>query len=35
MGKDSEFYKEKAKMQKIKLRELISKLTKPAVDFIH
>ena len=35
MGKDSEFYKEKAKMQKIKLRELISQLPKPAVDFIH
>ena len=35
MGKDSEFYKSKAKQQKIKLRELISQLPKPAVDFIY
>ncbi len=35
MGKDSAFYKDKTKSQKIKLRELISQLPKPAVDFIH
>jgi len=35
MGKDSEFYKNKSKQQKIKLRELILQLPKPAVDFIH
>ena len=35
MGKDSEFYKNKSKQQKLKLRELILQLPKPAVDFIH
>ena len=35
MGKDSEFYKNKLKQQKLKLRELIALLPKPAVDFIH
>lgn len=35
MGKDSEFYKNKSKQQKLKLRELIDALPKPAEDFIH
>ena len=35
MGKDSAFYKDKNKNQKIKLRELESQLPKPALDFIH
>ena len=35
MGKDSEFYKEKSKQQKLKLRELLSQLPKPAIDYIH
>lgn len=35
MGKDSEYYKEKNKNQKIKLQELIDQLPKPAVDYIY
>ncbi len=35
MGKDSEFYKDKGKTQTLKLRELLSQLPQPAVDFIH
>lgn len=35
MGKDSEFYKDKSKTQKIKLRELIDRLPKCAVDYIY
>lgn len=35
MGKDSQFYKDKTKNQKIKLRELISQLPKCAADYIY
>jgi len=35
MGKDSQFYKDKVKNQKIKLRELISQLPKCASDYIY
>ena len=35
MGKDSQFYKDKTKNQKIKLRELISQLPKCASDYIY
>ncbi|MCR4694043.1 MAG: tyrosine-type recombinase/integrase, partial [Pseudobutyrivibrio sp.] len=35
MGKDSDFYKSKTKNQKLKLRELISQLPKPAADYIY
>lgn len=35
MGKDSDFYKDKNKKQKIKLRELIKQLPKCAVDYIY
>lgn len=35
MGKDSSFYREKQKKQKIQLRNLISKLPQPAVDYIY
>lgn len=35
MGKDSAFYKDKSKIQKLKLRELQSQLPKPALDFIY
>ena len=35
MGKDSIFYKDKAKKQKLKLRELISQLPKCASDYIY
>ena len=35
MGKDSQFYKDKIKNQKIKLRELISQLPKCASDYIY
>ncbi len=35
MGKDSQFYKDKIKNQKIKLRELIAQLPKCASDYIY
>ena len=35
MGKDSQFYKDKAKNQKIKLRMLLEQLPQYAVDYIH
>ena len=35
MGKDSEFYKDKSKNQKVKLRELQALLPKPALDYIY
>ncbi len=35
MGKDSNFYKDKSKNQKLKLRELQSQLPKPALDYIY
>lgn len=35
MGKDSEFYKDKSKNQKLKLRELLASLPPCAVDYIH
>ena len=35
MGKDSEFYKDKSKSLKIKLRELQTQLPKPALDYIY
>lgn len=35
MSKDSEYYKDKYRGQKIKLRELLSGLPQPAVDFIY
>ena len=35
MGKDSAFYKDKAKQQKILLRSLIKQLPGPASDFIY
>ncbi len=35
MGKDSEFYKDKSKQQKLKLRELINQLPQCASDFIY
>ena len=35
MGKDSAFYKDKSKNQKLKLRELEAQLPKPALDYIH
>lgn len=35
MGKDSQFYKDKAKNQKIKLRMLLDQLPQYAVDYIH
>ncbi len=35
MGKDSEFYKDKSRNQKIKLRELINELPGFARDYIH
>ena len=35
MGKDSEFYKSKKVDQTLRLRELISQLPQPAVDFIY
>lgn len=35
MGKDSEFYKNKSRTQKIKLKELISQLPPCAVDYIY
>lgn len=35
MGKDSEFYKQKTKNQKLKLREMISDLPQCAVDYIY
>lgn len=35
MGKDSEFYKQKTKDQKLKLREMISELPQCAVDYIY
>lgn len=35
MGKDSEFYKDKTKKQKLKLRELISLLPQCASDYIY
>ncbi len=35
MGKDSPYYRNKAHDQKLKLRELISQLPQPAVDFIY
>ena len=35
MGKDSPYYKDKARDQKLKLRELMSQLPQPAVDFIY
>ena len=35
MGKDSDFYKNKSKSQKVKLRELIGRLPKCAADYIY
>ena len=35
MGKDSAFYKEKQRNQKIQLRTLIKQLPQPAADYIH
>ena len=35
MGKDSEFYKNKSKSQKVKLRELLGRLPKCATDYIY
>lgn len=35
MGKDSQFYKDKAKNQKIKLRMLLDQLPQYAIDYIH
>jgi len=35
MGKDSDFYKDKSKNQKVKLRELQALLPKPALDYIY
>ena len=35
MGKDSEFYKDKVKSQKIKLRELLAQLPQCATDYIY
>ena len=35
MGKDSEFYKNKSRNQKIKLKELLSQLPSCAVDYIY
>ncbi|SDB09597.1 Site-specific recombinase XerD [Pseudobutyrivibrio sp. YE44] len=35
MGKDSDFYKDKSKNQKVKLRELQAQLPKPALDYIY
>ena len=35
MGKDSEFYKDRKKIQTIKLRELMDVLPQPAIDFIY
>ena len=35
MSKDSAFYKDKARNQKLLLRSLIKKLPGPAVDYIH
>lgn len=35
MGKDSSYYRQKQKQQKIHLRELISRLPQPAVDYIY
>ncbi len=35
MGKDSDFYKNKTKNQKLKLREMIDRLPKCAVDYIY
>ena len=35
MGKDSAYYKDKAKMQKLKLRELIGELSDCAADYIY
>ena len=35
MGKDSEFYKEKSKNQKLRLRELLAKLASFARDYIY
>lgn len=35
MGRDSQFYKEKSKTQKLKLRELITELPSFAADFIY
>ena len=35
MGKDSAYYKDKAKMQKLKLRELIGELPDCAADYIY
>ena len=35
MGKDSQFYKDKAKNQKIKLRMLLEQLPQYAIDYIH
>lgn len=35
MGKDSQFYKDKARNQKIKLKELLKELPQAAVDYIY
>lgn len=35
MGKDSEFYKNKSRNQKLKLKELLTQLPKCAVDYIY
>ena len=35
MGKDAQFYKDKAKNQKIKLRMLLDQLPQYAIDYIH
>ena len=35
MSKDSQYYKDKSRDQKLKLRELLSDLPQPAVDFIY
>ncbi len=35
MGKDSQYYKEKSKTQKVKLRQLLSELPRYAADYIY
>lgn len=35
MGKDSQYYKDKSRSQKIKLQELLAELPQPAKDFIY
>ena len=35
MGKDSDYYKNKSRMQKLKLRELIEELPTCAADYIY